>query len=470
MRRFTDRPGSAWTTRSLWPLLAVFFSLPAAAHVKWFSERADLRDVPLTLREILTPTFFGLAALSVIVIAALALLDDPLQRFGPYVRLREFLVRRAEHAHALMRVATGMSLLLSWSGDVLLAPDLAHDLVLVSWIQFVAVLCFIDRKTTPIGGGLVWLLYAIGIWRFGLFHMLDYGAFVGVGYYLVFHDHPADRARALVKPMLFGATGLSLVWLGLEKLVYPTWGLILLEQHPVLGMSLPPGFFLTSAAFVEISLGFLLLIGLLGRPLALVITLVFFMTTMVFGKHEVIGHLILHGILVVFMLEGTTGPMTPPFRLHQSRPLRVAFTSVNFALTLGVLLVAYTALARTRSVAPLGEHPDLSVTVPVDAAPSVALRAREEGGRWLLDLELERFSITPVAQRPDADAPSDTREGHAHLIVDGELKGMVFASPYELPILPPGPHTVKVQLSTSDHRTLLVDGAPVEASVEVTQR
>ncbi len=450
-------------------------SAPALAHVKWFSRTVALQDAPLALSEILTPTFYALAGLSVVVVVALMLLDDPLQKLGPYARLRAFFIEREERAPVVMRVAAGMSLLLSWQADVVLAPELRHDLSIVSWLQFAAILLLLDPRTTPIAGGLVWVLYGIGVALFGPFHMLDYVAFVGIGYYLMFHRSGRPRAHALVKPMLFGCTGLSLCWLALEKLVFPTWGLVLLEQNPTLTLGLPAPFFLTAAAFVELSLGYLLLLGVLGRPLALVITIVFFLTSMVFGKDEVVGHLILHGVLIAFMLEGTRGPLAPPFRFHRSKPLQVAFAAVNFVLLLGVLLVGYQRLAAPRHIAPVAhasETPDHGsadgVDLPSADAPSVTLSARrDDAGRWQLEVETTRFRIGPTAAAPDREALPT--EGHAHLYVDGEMRGMIFSSPHDLGPLPPGDHEIAVQLSSADHRTLLVGGRPIESRVTVTQ-
>lgn len=470
MQRYRHR-----LTRWLAATLVCVASAPALAHVKWFSQTVALQDSPLSLAEILTPTFYGLAGLSVVVVVALMLLDDPLQKLGPYAKLRSFFTERQERAPTVMRVAAGMSLLLSWQAGVVLAPELRHGLSIVSWLQFAAILLLLDPRTTPIAGGLVWVLYGIGVALFGPFHMLDYVAFVGVGYYLMFQRSERPRAKALVKPMLFGCTGLSLSWLALEKLVFPTWGLVLLEQNPTLTLGLPAPFFLTAAAFVEFSLGYLLLLGVLGRPLALIITVVFFLTSMVFGKDEVVGHLILHGVLLAFMLEGTRGPLAPPFRFHRSKPLQVAFAAVNFVLLLGVLLVGYQRLAAPRYVTPVAhasEAPDHAtadgVDLPSAGAPSVTLSVRrDDAGRWLLDLETTGFRIAPTAAAPTGETLPT--EGHAHLYVDGEMRGMIFSSPHDLGPLPPGEHEIAVQLSSADHRTLLVEGKPIESRVTVTQ-
>jgi hypothetical protein len=70
-----------------------------------------------------------------------------------------------------------------------------------------------------------------------------------------------------------------------------------------------------------------------------VITLVFFTTTLIFGKVEVIGHTPIHAALVVFLLEGPGRVYKPPIALHRGLGLRTAFAAVNFALLLGILLV-----------------------------------------------------------------------------------------------------------------------------------
>ncbi|HEX6041646.1 MAG TPA: hypothetical protein VFZ20_26575, partial [Longimicrobium sp.] len=126
------------------------------------------------------------------------------------------------------------------------------------------------------------------------------------------------------------------------------WALYVLDQHPQLALGFDVRFFLLGAAFVEFSLGYLLIINLLQRPLALVITLVFFTTTLVFGKLEVIGHTPIHAALVVFLLEGQGSVYRPPITFHKRMGLRTAFAAVNFAVLLAILLPLYAAAARAQ--------------------------------------------------------------------------------------------------------------------------
>ena len=330
--------------------------VPAAqAHVKWFS-RFSYADAPRTFAEVVSsPLVLGLALLSALVIGALVLVDRRLDGTNAYRRVLRWLDDHRSAAGGVLRAATGASLLLSWQADALLAPELPLPAAWVGWVQFAVALALVFRATVPLAGAGLLGLYALAAAEHGVFHLLDYAVFAGVGYALLVSRWGGARIGATGLPVLYATTGFSLLWLGLEKLVYPGWGSYVLQQNPALTMGFDVGFFLTGAAFVEIALGFLLMIGLLERPLAVVITLVFFTTTLVFGKPEVIGHTLVHGALVVFLLEGPGATFTPPYRFHRATRLRVSFAAVNFLLVTTVLLAAYT-FGAARMHAHAAEH------------------------------------------------------------------------------------------------------------------
>lgn len=440
----------------------------AAAHVKWFSREFDFSDPPLTIAQILTPTFWLMAVLSLATIALFVLAEGRVDRASWYQRVEDWLAARASSAYIVMRVTVGAVLLLCWQAGVLFAPELTYDAPVIGWFQFALVLTLLSPKTTPIAGLGIVALYAIGVAEHGLFHMLDYFVFLGVAAYLVFRGADASKWQRIAKPALFAATGFSLCWLSMEKLVFPQWGLLLLRENPALTLGLPAEFFLVGAAFVEFSLGFLLIIGLLSRPLALVITLVFFLTTMVFGKDEMIGHSILHGVLVVFMLEGTSGALRPPIHFHSKTPLRIAFATVNLALAFAVFLVPYRSMAVQRSMGSAlphaamahGNHPQLMVSA--EDAPTVALEAEPASdGGW--DLTITTTGI--AFSKKDVGTPHAAGSGHVHLYVDGRSYTQVFESTFHLEPLGPGQHTVTAELGTNDHRVYATEAGPIRASI-----
>jgi uncharacterized membrane protein YphA (DoxX/SURF4 family) len=335
--------------RRILVVLAMFllFAAPAVhAHVKWFSE-FSFEDRPLTLGEAITPTFIGLTILSMVVIGALVVVERYLRGIEPYQQLNNWLQARQDNAEVVMRIALGATLLLSWQADAMLVPDLQITAAWVGWFQFLLALLLLSRRTTPLAGAGVIFLFILTIFEYGIFYTLDYALFIGVGVYLIVNRLKDPRIRGLGLPALYFTTGFSLFWVGLEKVIYPQWGLYVLEQNPQLALGFDVNFFLLAAAFIELSLGYLLIIGLLERPISAAITLVFFMTTLVFGKTEVIGHTIIHGALIVFLLEGAGRVYVPPVMFHRRIPLRIAFAAVNFLLLLAILIVPYTLQAQS---------------------------------------------------------------------------------------------------------------------------
>ena len=347
----------------------------ASAHVKWFSD-FRFTDPPLSAAAVVTPTFLALAALSVVALGALVLLETRLAALGPYQRVSAWLASYRERSGLVLRVAAGAVMLLNWQADVLLAPELPAGSAALGWAQFGVALLLLFRQTVPLAGAGLLVLFGIAVARFGAFHLLDYLYLVGFAVAFGVSTARSERIRGLALPALFATVGFSLCWVALEKLVYPQWGLYVIEQNPVLALGFPVAFFLTAAAFVELALGYLLIIGLLERPLALLITLVFFTTTLLFGKLEVIGHTMIHAALIVFLIEGTGRTYTPPSRVHRRTPMRVAFAGINFALLLALLLVPYAWGAERvheRATRAAASAATPAAAVPAAAVPAEAL-------------------------------------------------------------------------------------------------
>lgn len=334
------------TPRLLWLFIvlgALFVPALAYAHVKWFSH-FTYADRPRTLREVASPTFLGLALLSTIVLGALAFADEWLRKTALAKRLDAWLETYRGESMVVLRVGAGATMLMAWQAGTLLAPELpvVHDAL--GWAQFVVVLLLLVPQTVPLAGLLIGALWLYAAFSFGLFHLLDYAFYPGIAFALAVSRRQEDKIRGLGLPALYLTVGFSLFWVALEKLVYPEWALYVLSQHPGLAMGLTLDFFLVGAAFVELSLGHMLILGLFGRTLALTITVVFMITSSVFGgKLEIVGHTPVHTALVVFLLEGAGRSYRPPFLAPRSVPRRALLTAGSFVVLLAVLLVAYQA-------------------------------------------------------------------------------------------------------------------------------
>ncbi|MEM7116014.1 MAG: DoxX family membrane protein, partial [Chloroflexota bacterium] len=417
-------------------LLLLLTPLTAAAHVKWFAD-FNFGDRPRTLTEIATPTFFALAAFSTIVIAGFVLLDRRLEHLAWYKGLNEWLMAQRQHSLLVMRIAIAAVLLILWATDNILAPELTATIPGLAWAQFVIAILLLFPQTTPFAGGGILLLFVISIFEFGLFHMLDYVHYLGIGFFLLVSQLKEARWRELGLPALFAAVGFSLCWLALEKLVYPTWGMYLLEQNPQLTLGFPPEFFLVGAAFVEFCLGYLLIIGLLERPLSLIITLVFFTTTLVFGRLEVIGHTPLHAALIVFLLNGPGTLYKPPIAIHNRLNWRTAFAAVNFVLLLAIMSVGYTASAQQQFETAVAASRHATQQIDLTGSenlPSLSLNVTNDGpSSYNLEVITEHFRFTPE----NTGQELVLGEGHAHLYINGQKEARLYAPWYHLGTLEP---------------------------------
>ncbi|HMZ90363.1 MAG TPA: hypothetical protein PLM90_13080, partial [Chitinophagales bacterium] len=332
-------------------LLVCCFNIPEAeAHVKWFTD-GSYADRPLRLGEILEGRFFyTLFFVTLGTVAIGVWLDARISKANWYMRVDNWLDSRKSYATIVLRVAAAMVLILSWQSNAMIVPTIPipANYEWLGWFQFLMAFMLLMPKTVPIGGLGIVVIWVIGNITLHPFHMLDYLMFAGVGVYLVMASIKNGKYKDSGLVVLYVTVGFSLCWVALEKFVYPNWSLFLIKEHPNLAMGLNFDFFLKSVGFVEFGLGFLLLVCLLQRPLAIIITVTFFITSSVFGKVEIIGHTLIHGALIVFLLEGP-GRFYLQLRQRFSKmTMRIGFTIVNFTLLFVVLTLGYTTLANNK--------------------------------------------------------------------------------------------------------------------------
>ena len=442
----------------------------AHAHVKWFAD-FDYATPPRSIAEATTPVFWSMFALSIVVLVVLVWLDRTVSALPIADRLNNWFDARSGSSLLVMRVGTFATLLVAWQLGTLFAPELLTNNPWIERLQFAIVLLLLTPRTTTLAGIGLAVVWLYGVQHYGFFHMLDYVNVLGVAYFLTFRPLANPFLRATTLPVLYATLGFSLFWLGCEKLVYPAWVNYILEQNPILTLGLDKDFFRVAAAFIELGLGFLLMIGLFGRSLSIVITLTFFLTTCVFGKTEIIGHTLVHAALIVFLFEGPGHVFHPPAYFHRTLGMRMAFASVNFALVTFIALTAYIAsakeVAREALANPANAHGDHAMLELGEGEPVPTLQLEitpDPAGGYNVHLITANFRFAPES----LGKPHVPGEGHAHLHINGAKEGRIYSEWSYLPPLSPGEHEIRVSLNSNDHQTLAVDGKMIETAETIT--
>jgi hypothetical protein len=67
---------------------------------------------------------------------------------------------------------------------------------------------------------------------------------------------------------------------------------------------------------------------------------IFVSTTMLFGITELVGHFMIHIVLLIFIIEGVSF-YKPPISMHQSKLNQMVFISMNFIFVLSTFVLIY---------------------------------------------------------------------------------------------------------------------------------
>ena len=112
-----------------------------------------------------------------------------------------------------------------------------------------------------------------------------------------------------------------------------------------------------------------------------------------------------------------------------------------------------------------GAHSHGSLEVgDADQVPTIKLSVlKDPMSGWNAKIEVEHFRFAP--ERASQDHVEG--EGHAHLYIDGIKVNRLYSEWYHLGILASGNHTVRVSLSSNDHRDLTHGGDVLADAVNV---
>ena len=108
---------------------------------------------------------------------------------------------------------------------------------------------------------------------------------------------------------------LSLMWVSIEKFVYPHWTLCVMQQHPIITFGFEPHAVTQLAGIVEFSLAFSLLwTPLIRRAAAVVLGVLMSAAILEFGKIDALGHIIPIALLMAIALSVAVSPAAPHAR------------------------------------------------------------------------------------------------------------------------------------------------------------
>lgn len=308
--------------RSLKPKLAMLFvgliaSLPAYAHVKWFSKMADCTTAPITTLEIVaSPLFWGIGMLAFAVIFASAAVDSRLSRGDNLAtRWAAWLDRQAAQLLApLLRIGTALYFIgiVSYFSEtpIILTAELKTAAAWVPVLQLAIAAAAMSRRGAALSALGIVVLYAYAVSQYGVFHMLDYPFFLGLAAFLSLDALYGRTAHVQALALLRLTVGFSLIWCGVEKWLYPAWTYELLQSdlRGLLQTGLSPSVIIMGAGFVEFCLAFVLIFGKLASQIAAAV-LFAVMTSAIplVGMIDLIGHLPI--LIVLIILAATRNPI-----------------------------------------------------------------------------------------------------------------------------------------------------------------
>ena len=225
-----------------------------------------------------------------------------------------------------------------------MTPELKTSSALVGAIQLGIAAGMLTRRTMPLSAAGILILFGIGVWQYGVFHLADYPIFLGVAVYLALVGAQTNFFGARPIDVLRWAAGITLMWASIEKWAYPEWSYPLFIQYPNMTLGFAPDFFMRAAGAVEFALAFALVWTPLVRRIgAVMLAAMFVGAVFQFGKIDLIGH----SLIIVSLLAIVADDGGKPARLRNSWLLPFAYAA-SLAGFLATYYAGHAALFGTK--------------------------------------------------------------------------------------------------------------------------
>ncbi|MEL6913608.1 MAG: hypothetical protein AAFP13_03835 [Pseudomonadota bacterium] len=328
---------------ALLTLMMASLGSAAAAHVRWFVDESVTLEAfaPYALGDV---EVLAWIVISVSLVAASAFLDMRL----PVIRV---VATKTRHDFIeILRVFTGMSLLLTAYEGAIVAPHLLAFGGFGTFLLFaqagIGILLIANRFVRHAAILMILLHLGLAI-KFGPLAALEYLIMVAIAVFLLINNLPTQALRERFKPysvdLLRILTGISLIALGFsEKLFGALMAETFLAQYQwnfmqALGFEFfTDRLFVLSAGFMEVVFGVILVLGTTTRLNVLAFSVVLFASNVLFlvqGENEAamvefIGHMPVIGVALILLLLGS-GQRLKVTNLLPRRRVNTATTTVN---------------------------------------------------------------------------------------------------------------------------------------------
>ncbi|WP_245600215.1 DoxX family membrane protein [Paenibacillus harenae] len=306
------------------------------AHVKWFTDVVAEKE---SIAAVLSPFFMTLAIFAAVLLAVLTQLLPSLSKSKLSARIDTGLEKLRKYSPPILKYGTAAALLIQALTGTLFAPEFELTggwQTILMWTAMILLL-IPHHYATKAGALAMLVLFVHAGMLAGLFHMLDYGFYLAIIGVLLLERTKESKWGF---PLLYLGTGLSLCWVAVEKWIYPSMAEDIIANHNVPTFGFPPELFIVMTGFIEFVVGYLLVVGILNRLLSVVLTLIFISTTMLFGWTELVGHFMIHIVLILFIIEGVSF-YKPPVTMHRTAIDQMVFVSLNFIFVLSTFLLIY---------------------------------------------------------------------------------------------------------------------------------
>jgi hypothetical protein len=324
-------------------LMNAFVAGTASAHVKWFCAY-NVAGQPDGLENVLCPDFEFLTGLSILALMTGSALEGTVVGIAMLRVLDRATRLIRDNIETIFRASCAFFFIAIWSaGGILLTPELKTSSQIVGAIQLGIAAGMLSRRTMPFSALGIFVLFGIGVWNYGPFHLADYPIFLGVAAYLALVGGQTNFFGGRPIDVLRWAAGITLMWASIEKWAYPEWSYPLFIQHPEMTMGFTADFFMRAAGAVEFALAFALIwTPLVRRVAAVMLAAMFVSAVFEFGKIDLIGH----SLIVVSLFGIIADDGGNAARLRDSWLIPVGYAA-SLVLFLAAYYVGHAALFGT---------------------------------------------------------------------------------------------------------------------------